>query len=137
MENTEQQDNGKIVLEEGTYEIIRNRLDKYGKELRDKLQKLNDERRRVFGSADAKLITTERIITDNACIPADMVPIGNKFIFGYNVTVRLAKTNLNDVFSVYSYDKHAFKKIEPILLSDKTFLSISMTCINIFRILIL
>ncbi len=124
MENeNQQQNNGKIVLEEGTYEIIRNRLDKHGKELRDKLQKLNDDRRRVFGSADAKLIATERIITDNACIPADMVPIGDKFIFGYNVTVRLAKTSVNDVFSIYSYGEHAFKKLEPTLLSDKSFIS--------------
>jgi hypothetical protein len=124
MENeNQQQENGKIVLEEGTYEIIRNRLDKHGKELRDKLQKLNDERRRVFGSADAKLIATERIITDNACIPADIVPIGDKFIFGYNVTVRLASTSLNDVFSVYSYGEQAFKKLEPALISDKTFVS--------------
>ncbi len=85
-ENINKQDNnGKIELETGTYEIIRNRLDKFGKELRDTTNKLNDERRRVFGSADASLIATERIITDNSCIPADMDPIGDKFIFGYNL----------------------------------------------------
>ena len=119
----QQENNGKIVLEEGTYEIIRNRLDKFGKELRDKLTNLNNERRRVFGSADATLIATERIITDNACIPTDMVPIGDKFIFGYNVTVRLAATSVNDVFSVYFYKDHAFKKLAPELISDKTFLA--------------
>jgi len=123
-ENLQQQEsNGKIVLETGTYEIIRNRLDKNGKELRDKLQKLNEERRRVFGSADASLIATERIITDNACIPADIVPIGDHFIFGYNVNVRLAATTINDVFSVYEYHDHNFKKLAPDLISDKTFIS--------------
>ena len=75
--------NGKIELETGTYEIIRHRLDKYGKELRNKLNKLNKERKTVFGSTDAALIATERIITDNVCIPTDMNPVGNLFIFGY------------------------------------------------------
>jgi len=123
-ENLKQKEsNGKIVLEEGTYDIIRNRLDKNGKELRAKIQKLNEERRRVFGSADASLIATERIITDNACIPADMVPIGDNFIFGYNVNVRIAATTINDVFSVYQYQDHNFKKLAPDLISDKTFIS--------------
>ncbi len=122
-ENTNQENNGKIVLEEGTYEIIRNRLNKYGTELRDKLNQLNDERRRVFGSADASLLATERIITDHACIPADMVPIGDLFIFGYNVTVRLAAISINDVFSIYSYHKHSFKILTPDLISDNTFIA--------------
>jgi len=118
-----QENNGKIELEAGTYEIIRHRLDKHGKELRDKLNTLNDERRRVFGSADASLIATERIITDNNCIPADMAPIGNQFIFGYNVSVRLRGVSVEDVFSVYSYKDHSFSKESLKLLSDKTFLS--------------
>jgi hypothetical protein len=124
MENQDIQENpDKIVLEEGTYEIIRNRLSKYGKELHQKLDQLNNERRRVFGSSDAQLLATERIITDNACIPADMVPIGDMFIFGYNVSVRLATTTINDVFSVYTYHDHTFKLLVPDLLSDKTFVA--------------
>jgi MoxR-like ATPase len=121
-QNTQTENNQKIVLEEGTYEIIRNRLDKYGRELQDKLTRLNEERRRVFGSSDAALIATERIITDNACIPADMVPIGDKFIFGYNVSVRLASITINDVFSVYAYQDHTFKILSPDLISEKTFI---------------
>ncbi|OQY04663.1 MAG: AAA family ATPase [Bacteroidetes bacterium 4572_117] len=118
-----QENNGKIELETGTYEIIRHRLDKHGKELRDKLNILNDERRKVFGSADASLIATERIITDNNCVPADMFPVGNQFIFGYNVSVRLRGVSVEDVFTVYSYKNHSFKKEPHELLSEKTFLS--------------
>ncbi|MFN8257385.1 MAG: DNA repair ATPase [Bacteroidales bacterium] len=121
--NIHKETQDKIVLEQDTYEIIRNRLDKYGKELRDKIIRLNDERRRVFGSADASLIATERIITNNACIPADMVPIGDNFIFGYNVSVRLAATTIEDVFSVYSYQDHSFKNIAPNLISDNVFVA--------------
>ncbi len=114
--------NEKIELESGTYEIIRHRLDKYGKELRNKINKLNAERKAVFGSTDAALVATERIITDNACIPADMEPIGNLFIFGYNVTVRTKKMNVADVFSVYSYEDHTFHKKDLELINDKNFI---------------
>ena len=117
------EENGKIILETGTYEIIRHRLDKFGKELRYKINLLNDERRTVFGSADAALIATERIITENACIPADMKPIGNKFIFGYNIDYGIKKISPEDVFSVYSYSDLTFHTETLELISDPTFIS--------------
>ncbi len=117
------ENNTKIELEAGTYEIIRKRLDKYGNELSDKISLLNNERRKVFGSADAALIATERIITENNCIPSDMQQVGNMFIFAYNVSVRKKEIAADDVFSIYSYQNHTFKK-EPLdLISDTSFLT--------------
>ncbi len=113
----------KIELESGTYEIIRHRLDKHNKELRGKLNKLNDERKTVFGSTDSALIATERIITDNVCTPADMEPVGDFFIFGYNVAVQTKKIKINDVFSIYSYENHTFHKKDTTLLEDKSFIN--------------
>lgn len=89
-------------LERSTYEIIRNRLTGHATDLRSRLDKLNDARREVFGSIETKLIATERITTENNCVPRDMVEIGEQFIFGYNVHFGLkTETDLSDVFAIY------------------------------------
>jgi len=111
-----------ISLEGGTYEILRNRLLKSGGQLRSQLDQLNQERKSVFGSIETKLLTTERVTTDNNCIPWDMLPIGDKFLFGYNVHIGLkTETDLSDVFSIYQYSDHSFhaSSLDPI--RDKAF----------------
>ena len=91
-------------LEGGTYEIIRNRLRGYGDELRARLARLNESRKEVFGSIDLKLLATERITTDHNCIARDMVAVGNRFLFGYNVHFGLqTERNIADVFAAYEY----------------------------------
>ncbi len=62
------ENNEKIIqtqLQAGTYEIIRNRLDKQGAELRNRLNALNDARKEVFGAIETKLISNDRISTSN------------------------------------------------------------------------
>ena len=111
--NTE---NKEPQLEQGTYEIIRNRLNQHGKELQKRLGQLNEERKSVFGSIDTALIGSERISTSNNCIPADMVTVGNSFVFGYNVVIGLkSEVDIADVFSVYAYNaqEHNFTE-EPL-----------------------
>ncbi|WP_299462271.1 DNA repair ATPase [uncultured Microscilla sp.] len=112
-------------LEGGAYEIIRQRLDNQGRDLQDRLHKLNEARKEVFGAIEQDLIATNRITTENNCIPRDVVPIGAYFIFGYNVSIRMkSKTELKDVFSIYRYDNknHSFHA-EPLdkLFSDNHF----------------
>lgn len=112
-------------LEGGAYEIIRQRLDNQGRDLQERLNKLNTARKDVFGAIEQNLIATNRITTENNCIPRDVVPIGSHFIFGYNVHIRMkSKTELKDVFSIYRYDNkaHVFHA-EPLntLFSDETF----------------
>ncbi|MBN1517058.1 DNA repair ATPase [Candidatus Sumerlaeota bacterium] len=111
-------------LERGTYEIIRNRLNKAGKSLRERLNSLNDERKKVFGSIDTKLLATERITTDHNCIPRDMIPIGgDRFLFGYNVMLGLKSvTEISDVFSKYEFKDHQFHRQELKMLADENFL---------------
>lgn len=96
-------------LRGGTYEILRSRLTSHGKELRRRLGQLNEARKQVFGAVESKLLSSERISTDNNCVPRDMVPIGDKFIFGYNVFVGLrAETVLEDVFAIYRWKDGTF-----------------------------
>ncbi|MFT5522794.1 MAG: hypothetical protein ACI9HK_000738 [Pirellulaceae bacterium] len=102
-------DNEQVALEGGTYEIIRNRLLNQGGELKTRLEKLNAGRKEVFGSINNALLGTERITTDHNCVPRDMVAIGNKLIFGYNVHFGLkSEINVGDVFAVYEFKDKLF-----------------------------
>lgn len=98
-----------VQLDAGTYEVLRSRLDKSGKDLRERLEKLNVERKGVFGAIEQKLVATARITTENNCVPRDMVSLGNSLIFGYNVHIGLrSETVLSDVFSIFEYKDHSF-----------------------------
>ena len=110
-------------LESGTYEILQKRLQKAAKELTGRLDNLNRDRKEVFGSVETKLVATERISTENNCVPQDIIPVGNFFVFGYNVHLGLkAQAELQDVFSVYRYADHTFYQEENYdLLTDGTF----------------
>ena len=107
MDPVEPEDGAQVApagLEAGTYEVIRNRLANSGSALRARLDKLNHARKEVFGAIETSLLATERITTENNCIARDMIPVGNHFIFGYNVHMGL-RTHLTpkDVFSIYTY----------------------------------
>lgn len=72
-------------MDTGTYEVIKSRLVGHGDDLKARLDKLNTQRKEVFGSIETKLLSSERIITENNCVPRDMAPVDGGFIFGYNV----------------------------------------------------
>ena len=88
------------------------------------LTDLMKHRRNVFGSIETKLLATERITTSNNCVPRDIVSIGDRFVFGYNVQIGLkSETNVEDVLSVYSFRENLFHA-EPLdLLSDPNFVA--------------
>lgn len=110
-------------LEGGTYEILRSRLQKSGADLQARLEKLNTERKAVFGAIDTRLLGTGRITTSNNCVPWDMVPVGTKFIFGFNVIIGLkTETELADVFGVYNYANREFQALDLSLLENPQFL---------------
>ncbi len=111
-------------LESGTYELILQRLTQQGSALRSKLDQLNLERKSIFGSTEIELSANDRITTEHHCIPRDMVPIGQQFIFGYNVHMGLRTSyKLSDVFSMYSFDPehHHFQESSMDLLADAKF----------------
>ncbi len=114
-----------VQLDKGTYEIIRQRLNDHGAELRRRLEGLNAARQEVFGSIKTVLLATDRVTTENKCIPRDMVPVGkSKFIFGYNVHIGLkAEVLPADVFAVYELKEHKFHPLGMELLSDSDFLT--------------
>lgn len=110
-------------MEAGSYEILRNRLAKSGEDLRSRIKNLNELRKEVFGTIDTRLLTTDRINTDNNCIPQDMIPVGTFFIFGYNVHLGLkSQIELSDVFSIYSYKEQSFHPEDYTLINNETFI---------------
>lgn len=94
-----------VALESSTYEVIRGRLAASGRELRSRLDQLNEARRNVFGAIETTLLSTERITTAHNCIARDMVAIGPYLLLGYNIHFGLkSETEISDVFSAYRHD---------------------------------
>ena len=110
-------------LERSTYEIIRNRLEGHAEDLKKRLDQLNELRRDVFGSIATELTGTERINTANNCVPRDIVAIGDRLLFGYNVYLGLrTETRIEDVFAVYQNpDGHFVIEEDSPLLADPNF----------------
>lgn len=110
------------TIERGTYEVIRNRLSAAGRELRERLDRLNAARKEVFGAIETTLLATERVTTEHHCIPRDMVAVGNAFLFGYNVHLGLKSVaSLGDVFAIYRFENLAFAGLPLDLLADQRF----------------
>ena len=121
-DSSAESDGPSVGLESSTYEIIRNRLTNSGKELRSRLDQLNEARKAVFGSIDTALLSTERITTEHNCIARDLLTIGNRILLGYNIHFGLkSETDLQDVFAVYRHDEQTFHSESLDLISDSQF----------------
>jgi hypothetical protein len=109
-------------LDQGTYEVIRNRLREQGDALRTKLEQLNAERKDVFGSIEFTLTNTDRITTAHNCVPRDMVAIGRQVLVGYNVQFGLKQgIALTDVFACYDFVDGRFEPAKLDLLNNEAF----------------
>jgi hypothetical protein len=115
-QQTEQQ------LDQGTYDVIRNRLASHGQELRRRLDQLNEARKNSFGSIENRLVGTERITTSHNCIPRDLVAVGDKLFVGFNVHFGLkTEIDLADVLGLYRFENHALTELTLDDLRDPTF----------------
>ena len=124
-------------LDARTYEVLRQRLTEQAKELTARAEALNTRRLEVFGSTELRLVGSERIRTENNCVPRDVVSIPDDdgsgasglMLFGYNVFIGLKpETTVDDVFSLHRFtrDGEAFRFEDapterPELLRDEHF----------------
>ncbi|MEN7504846.1 DNA repair ATPase [Saccharothrix sp. CCNWLY140-2] len=100
------------TLDAGTYEVLRARLADQAAGLARRAEALNARRLEVFGSAELTLLGTERIRTENNCVPRDVVQVAGLMLFGYNVFIGLKpETTIDDVFSLHRFtrDGDAFR----------------------------
>jgi len=132
-------------MDTGTYEVLRARLTEQAAELARRAEALNARRIEVFGGTELRLLGTERIRTDNNCVPRDIVPVSGTavplegettgqsglMLFGYNVFIGLKpETTVDDVFSLHRFtrdgDAFRFDEVDPEqvpgLLRDPRFL---------------
>jgi hypothetical protein len=123
-------------LDARTYEVLRQRLTDQAKELARRAETLNTRRLEVFGGTELRLVGSERIRTENNCVPRDIVSIpdggggaSGLVLFGYNVFIGLKpETTVDDVFSLHRFtrDGEAFRFEDaaaerPELLRDERF----------------
>ncbi|MBV1910915.1 MAG: DNA repair ATPase [Kangiellaceae bacterium] len=95
------------VSEGGAYDIIRQRLTEQGQKIDSLISDINDARQQEFGSTEMKVLGRMRLRTENNCQAKDLVIVGDKVLFGYNVFIGLKKeTKIDDVLSLYSLIEH-------------------------------
>ncbi len=88
----------------GSYDVIRERLVAQAKELAQRAGKLNEARVAEFGGTELAVIGNERVRTENNCLPRDILQVGGRLLFGYNVFLGLrSETNASDVFSLHNF----------------------------------
>ncbi|WP_433530711.1 DNA repair ATPase [Micromonospora sp. CA-263727] len=91
---------------DGSYEVLRRRLDGQAVELSRRAEALNSRRLEVFGGTELRLLSTERIRTEHNCVPRDIVSVGGLMLFGYNVFIGLKpETTIDDVFSLHRFTR--------------------------------
>ncbi|WP_239117203.1 DNA repair ATPase [Planotetraspora phitsanulokensis] len=92
--------------------MLRARLGEQAKELARRAEALNADRLEVFGGTELRLVGTDRVRTENNCVPRDIVSADGVMLFGYNVFIGLkSETTVSDVFSAhrFSRDGDAFR----------------------------
>jgi hypothetical protein len=91
-------------LEGGSYEVIRKRLLERAAELSNQAEALNTRRKQLFGGSELMLVATERVRTENNCVPRDVVSVGDNLLFGFEVFIGLKnETRVSDVLSLYRF----------------------------------
>ena len=80
-------------IEQGAYDLLKTRLEGQAVELKKKVDALNKKRAELFGGRELTVLGTERIRTENNCLPVDITAVGDLLLLGYNVDlVRAEKT---------------------------------------------
>ncbi|WP_029654523.1 DNA repair ATPase [Marinobacter daepoensis] len=91
-----------IVQEGSAFETIKRRLKEQGGQLREQVSGLNQAREDIFGSAGMNVLGRARVRTENNAIARDVVRLGDKLLFGFNLQLGLRKTLvIEDVFRLY------------------------------------
>src|SRR5215207_1179482 len=107
-------------MEQGTYELLSARLESHGTALAAKAASLNKKRISVFGGAEMALLGSDRIRTENNCVPRDIVEVGELLLFGYNVFIGLkTETQVADVLSLHRLEDFSLVTGETFLTDEK------------------
>lgn len=93
------------TMDTGTYEVLRDRLTAQAAELARRAEALNARRVEEFGAVRLELTGTGRLHTERACVPRDLVAVGDVLLLGRNApTGRGPDTAVGDVFALHDRD---------------------------------
>ena len=67
-------------IEQGTYEVIRDRLLGHGRALSTTAKALNEQRIEIFGGAKLEVLGSQRMRTENNCVPRDILAVGDRLL---------------------------------------------------------
>ncbi|MCA9793641.1 MAG: DNA repair ATPase, partial [Candidatus Eremiobacteraeota bacterium] len=96
---------GNQEIEHGAYEILKARLLEQARQLKERTDALNQKRADIFRSEELRIIGNERIRTEHACTPADIVAVQDNLLFGYNVHMTMKTAVPRDVFSLHRFEQ--------------------------------
>ena len=92
------------TLEGGSYDVIRRRLLDRAAELGKRCDALNAARQALFGGRELALLATDRVRTENNCVPRDVVSVAGHLLFGFQVFIGLkSETKPSDALSTYHF----------------------------------
>ncbi len=92
------------TLRGGSYDLLRRRLRTQVEAVLDASRSIDERRVDAFGSVQLRLTGSDRIATDLACRPRDVVRIGDVLILGFNVDIELGLAQPEQVFALYAAD---------------------------------
>jgi len=93
-------------LEGGSYDVIRRRLLDRAAELGKRCDALNAARAKLFGGRELALLATDRVRTENNCVPRDVVSVAGHLLFGFQVFIGLkSETKPSDALSTYLFQR--------------------------------
>ncbi|HYQ42796.1 MAG TPA: DNA repair ATPase [Polyangiaceae bacterium] len=93
-------------LEGGSYDVIRRRLLDRAAELGKRCESLNAARSKLFGGRELALLATDRVRTENNCVPRDVVSVAGHLLFGFQVFIGLkSETKPSDALSTYRFER--------------------------------
>ena len=91
-------------IEQGAYDLLKSRLEGQAIELKKKVDVLNVKRSELFGGRELSVLGTERIRTENNCIPVDIISVDGLLLLGYNVELGNAEKTSADLFALHRFE---------------------------------
>ncbi|MGW4272816.1 DNA repair ATPase [Streptomyces seoulensis] len=112
------------AVDDGTYEVLRDRLTAQAAELAHSAEALNARRAAEFGAVRLDLTGAGRLRTEHPSVPRDVVAVGGRLLFGYNGAHTGARPDVRvgDVLALYDRDQNRLPEdAVPGLLDDPAF----------------
>lgn len=106
--------------EGGSYDLLRRRLRTTVRDTVDAADAIDTIRTEAFGTAPLRLVASDRLQTDLACRPRDMVRVGELLLLGYQASPDLAQIVPEHVFALYQ--RGADGDLTPIVDDARNFL---------------